>query len=187
MQATSRLSPAVLAARDHLATGREKLKKQHDSGSLGIQVCAALTNLLDIVVLELYHAALAETGVDATAFEERVALIPYGGYGRRDTAPFSDVDLMLLHAPGTDQDNLPVVRRFTQHIYDVGLKLGFSPRTPADALASATTDVTIFTSLAESRLLAGNLAMFEKFQAQFLRLAKRRAGPLIAADRKSVV
>ena len=94
--------------------GGEKVQKQHDSGSLGIQVCATLTNLLDMVVLELYHAALEEVSVDAAAFEECIALILYGDCGQRETAPFSDVDLMLLHAPGTDRENLPVGRRRTR-------------------------------------------------------------------------
>ncbi len=52
--------PPVNAAREQLAEGRRRIHQQHDAGSPGIQVCAALTELLDEVVLEVYNAALLE-------------------------------------------------------------------------------------------------------------------------------
>src|SRR5262245_9308336 len=100
MSATLRLRPAVLAAREKLADGRHKLRVQHESGSPGIQVCARLTELVDTVLLDLFQAALAECGSE---IESEVALVPHGGYGRRDVAPFSDVDLMFLYPKGADQ------------------------------------------------------------------------------------
>lgn len=175
----SRLPQIVIDIRETLAAGREKVRKQHATGSPGIQVCAALTELLDSVVLELYQEAVAALGIDPLTFAEQTALIPYGGYGRRDTAPYSDVDLMLLYVPGAEKLAQPFVRRFTQHVFDVGLQLGFSARKPADACELALTDATIFTSLAESRRLTGNETMFAKFIAQFNKLSRRRGRRLI--------
>ena len=58
------LNPAVLAAREKLQQGRQRLREQHEQGSPGIQVCAGLTELYDEIILDLYQAALAELALD---------------------------------------------------------------------------------------------------------------------------
>jgi [protein-PII] uridylyltransferase len=40
MNSGPRINAAVLAAREQLASGREKLRRQHASGTPGVQVCA---------------------------------------------------------------------------------------------------------------------------------------------------
>ena len=177
MTAQLNLRPSVLAAREKLAEGREKLKQQHDRGSPGIQVCARLTDLLDTVLLDLYHDALAEIDSD---IESLIALAPYGGYGRRDVAPYSDVDLMLLHRRGAETRIAPFVRRLTQDIVDAGLDLGFSLRTTSHACSLAMTDAMVFTSLVECRYLAGSVQLFSGFMRQFRRTAARHSQNLIA-------
>ncbi len=100
-----RLRPAVFTAREQLASGRAKLREQHDRGSPGIQVSLHLTDLLDTVVLGLYAASLADS--DTQDMEAEMALVPIGGFGRRDVAPFSDVDLMLLATPAAGRTGRP--------------------------------------------------------------------------------
>ncbi|MEQ8787132.1 MAG: [protein-PII] uridylyltransferase [Pirellulaceae bacterium] len=175
----SSLRPAVLAARERLAEGRAKLRKQHDEGSPGIQVCARLTDLVDTVLLDLYEAALSDLG-DAEELQSKMALVPHGGYGRRDVAPFSDVDLMLLHAPGAEDRLKPLAQRLTQDLVDAGMQLGFAFRTPSEACTLAMRDATIYTSLAESRFLGGSVSLFTRFMARFRKDARRRAPRLIA-------
>lgn len=171
------LRPAVLAARERLAQGREKLREQHGRGSPGVQVCALLTDLLDAVVLDLYRTALADLG--DPELDSQVVLVPNGGYGRRDVAPFSDVDLLLLHAPGRLRQIKPLAARLLQDLGDSGLELGFSVRTIRDACRTAVHDATVFTSLAESRFLAGNPQLFANFMWRFRRIARWRSHSLI--------
>ncbi|MEC9002065.1 MAG: hypothetical protein VX644_01735, partial [Planctomycetota bacterium] len=102
MPGQSGLKPRVLAAREKITQARAKLHERHNQGSPGIQICAAMTDLLDSVLLDLYDGALEQLTSNAREREElqsQLALVPHGGYGRRDVAPYSDVDLMLLYDP----------------------------------------------------------------------------------------
>ncbi|MFM8251980.1 MAG: [protein-PII] uridylyltransferase [Planctomycetota bacterium] len=174
------MSTAVVTARRRLESGRERIHQQHRSGSLGIQVCAALTELLENVLRDLYLGTLAEINIDPAQLEAKLAFVGYGGFGRRDMAPYSDIDLMLLQAPGIEDEVSRFIRRFTQQIYDVGLQLGFSLRTPDEACQLAMTDATIFTSLADSRLLFGSEMLYDYFRFRFTKLVRRRGRRVLA-------
>ncbi len=180
MNTLPRLRPAVHAARARLAEGREKLKLQHQSGSPGIQVCARMTDVVDGVLRELFDDALATLGDDRVAtLADEAALIAHGGYGRRDVAPYSDVDLMLLCTGRVQSRMAPLARRLTQHVFDAGLQLGFSLRTPAQACSLAWRDATVFCSLSDARWLGGSEELFARFAARFRRGALRRTSSLL--------
>ena len=188
MTTTPRISPAAIAAKEQLARGREKLQKQHDGGSPGIQVCNHFTTLLEEIVLRLYEAALGELPPPLRErLASQVALVAHSGFGRREMAPYSDVDVMLLHGLASEQEILPLVRTFSQSLYDLGLEVGYSTRTPQQACQLALADATIFTSLAESRFLTGNQDLYERFATRFRRQTRsrwRKLVTLIEAARK---
>ncbi|HEV3003651.1 MAG TPA: [protein-PII] uridylyltransferase [Pirellulales bacterium] len=169
----------VRAAKERLAEGREKLRLRHERGSPGIQVSGALAELFDGVVIELFEAALGELG--DMALGECVALVAHGGYGRRDVAPFSDIDLMLLHAPRVAGRVAPLAQRMVRDLFDAGLVPGQSVRTPAQASRLARKDATVCTSLAESRWLAGSEWVYRKFFGRFRQQAQRHAARLTTA------
>ncbi|HTN76926.1 MAG TPA: HD domain-containing protein, partial [Pirellulaceae bacterium] len=177
----SGLRPSVIAAKERLAQGRAKLRRQHDTGSPGVQVCTLMCDLLDGVVLDLYEASLQELGSDGPRVAARVAIVAHGGFGRRDVAPYSDVDLMLLIEPGSEKDVEPLARKLSQSIFDCGLVLGFSVRTPQQACQLALGDATICTALSESRLLTGSVQLFTTFANRFRRQVNRRVGSLLTA------
>jgi [protein-PII] uridylyltransferase len=161
--------PPVNSAREHLAAGRRRIHEQHDAGSPGIQVCAALTELLDEVVLAVYNAALADLAPgEDHPLRTDVALVAHGGYGRRDVAPYSDVDLMILHNRRVYREVAPLAKRLLHDVFDVGLSLGQSVRTPQDACRLAYKDATIFTSLVESRWLAGSESLVVSLVYRFV-------------------
>lgn len=165
------LRASVLASRDKLKSGRERLRQLHRGGAAGEEVSRLLADLTDRIVSELFRLAVDEHGDEGVA--ARLSLVPHGGYGRRDVAPFSDVDLMLLYADGADRRVRPVVQRLTQDICDVGLVLGHSLRTPAGACELAMQDATVFTSMAEARWLGGSEELYASFVEQFQREVRR--------------
>lgn len=142
-----------------------------------------MTDLIDRVVLLLYRAALSLESDQQ--LESLMTLVPHGGFGRRDIAPYSDVDLMLLIEPGAEQRLRDFVRRFTQSLYDVGLDLGWSLRTAAEARHLAHQDSTILTSLMEARYLAGGLQRFTAFVRQFKHQALQRSLALLTGIQRA--
>ena len=173
---------AIVDSREQLESGRERLKQQHQSGSPGIQVCTGISDLFDDIVLNLVNLAfdqVTSSESERQQLEQVIAVVAHGGYGRRDVAPYSDIDLMLL----CSQSDAPLVpelaRAISQNIYDVGLQLGFATRTVKEASSLGLKDAKIFTSLVESRLLQGNQDLFNDFFSRFRRRSRNNWKSLI--------
>ena len=85
---------------------------------------------------------------------ENHALLAVGGYGRGELHPHSDVDLLILVR--TDTYKNEAVESFVRLLWDLGLEIGISVRTPRECLETARTDLTIMTALLERRLVCGS-------------------------------
>lgn len=181
-----RLRPSVIKARERLAAQRQHIAERHRAGGPGIQVSRSLCDLLDETVLELFEAALAdlhESG--AGGLRDEVALVAHGGYGRRDVAPYSDVDLMILHAAESTSRVAPLAERLLRDVFDVGLVLGQSVRTVAQACQLAREDAVIWSALVESRLLTGSQGLFDQFSTALQRTTRRNRWKLMQAVAKA--
>ena len=180
MTTGDRLRPIVREVRQELADGRRQLRAQHDRGLEGARVCARYTSIVDIAIGRLYEAYLSELPTaEAAKLRERVALVAHGGYGRRQQAPFSDVDLMILYEGKRDELIAQLAARLTQDICDVCQQLGHSVRTPGEAVQQARSDAQIGTSLLESRLLLGSADVYGRFIDPMKAMLERR-GPALA-------
>ncbi len=176
----------VLAAKARLAKGQEDFKARHAAGCPSVELCALNSNLRDAVIRDLLDDALKELGEDGPkGLLNDIAVVAYGGYGRRDVAPYSDVDLMILHRPAAAPRLMPLANRLVRDVFDAGLELGHSVRTVAEACRMATRDPMICTSLVESRLLAGSPAIFESFMHAFRQGVAWRRRRLLAGIRKA--
>jgi [protein-PII] uridylyltransferase len=92
-----------------------------------------------------------------------VALLAVGGYGRGELFPYSDVDLLILLPQRPDQALERQLEQFIGALWDIGLEVGHSVRTIEDCLQMAEQDITVQTTFLESRLLAGNRELFNRF------------------------
>ncbi len=157
----------VVSARASLLEGRLKTSQLHAEGAPGLQVCYRWTSIVDDVVRSLIEAAIRESGCES--LRSSFAFVAHSGYGRRDLAPYSDIDIMLLYDGISEERITPLARVFSLMIVDAGLQPGFSIRTPRQAIKLSARDATILTALVECRPLAGNDEMVRSFHAKFQR------------------
>jgi len=182
MSTATRLRPIVLEVRRQLAENRQQLRDQHDRGSEGARVCTRYTSFVDAAIMRLYDAYMSELPeAEARQIRERVALVAHGGYGRRQQAPFSDVDLMILYEGKRDAPIVQFATRLTQDICDVYQHLGHSLRTPAEAVQQARADAQVGTSLLESRRLVGSSAVYDRYSELMKSMVERRSTALARA------
>src|SRR4051812_13067526 len=86
-----------------------------------------------------------------------VSLLAVGGLGRRDCAPYSDLDLVLLHNGTAGIDRIASALWYP--IWDARLGLDHSVRTLPEALSVAHDDVKVALGLLDARHLAGDAAL----------------------------
>lgn len=178
----SPLRSNVLAAKQTLADGYRLHQQRHREGSLGAAICASIADLRDGAIIALAEAALDDLNACGPGkLSEQVALVAHGGTGRRDVAPFSDVDLLILHGPAVAGRVPNFAQRLLRDVFDSGLTLGHSVGTPVQVCSGAAWDPEVCTSLMESRLVWGSQEMFADFLRQFWRSVHRRRGALLSA------
>ncbi len=145
-QATS-FSPGS-SARAALAALEAQVRERATAPTgVDIDIAACLARraeAVDAVVLECW---LQQPSLDDCA------LFATGGYGRAELYPGSDIDLLVLVE---DLASAPVesIGRFLAGLWDLGLKPGHAVR-DVESCRDAASDLTVFTSLLDARLLAG--------------------------------
>ncbi|KUJ39984.1 [protein-PII] uridylyltransferase [Streptomyces sp. MI02-2A] len=88
-----------------------------------------------------------------------VALVAVGGYGRGELSPRSDLDLLLLHDGGDTKEVAALADRLWYPVWDLGIALDHSVRTPAEARRTAGEDLKVQLGLLDARHLAGDLGL----------------------------
>ena len=97
---------------------------------------------------------------------DSLALVAVGGFGRGELHPHSDVDLMILLKDTRPAVDLKApIEAYLALLWDSGLYLGHSVRTIEQCEEQSRGDVVTATTLMESRLLAGNQALFDDMRA----------------------
>lgn len=147
-----------------------------EGSSHGLALCHEWSDALDAWLLELFATA-------TRGDPEGVALVAVGANGRREPAPFGDLDLVLLHAP--KREVAPVADALWYPIWDSGIKLDHSVRTTRQARAEAEADWKVAAGLLDARLLAGDLRLLVEVApvvANDWRARARRVLPELVAD-----
>lgn len=144
----------------------QRLRMWHNAGGGGREVARQRSDMVDILLKELLSVTIEQLG--ARGVSERFAVAAFGGYGRRELTPFSDIDVIFLQArSGTDKEVEELIRRTLVALWDIGFKVGHATRTIPQAIKKSNEDLVTKTSMLESRFLAGEREIFQEFKDRF--------------------
>lgn len=124
---------------------------------------SALAGLTDDWLTGLFATAVRETGVRGAA------LVAVGGYGRAELSPRSDLDLLLLHDGKAEPRALGMLAdRIWYPVWDLGVALDHSVRTPAEARKTAAEDLKVHLGLLDARPVAGDAGLLAGLRTSVL-------------------
>ena len=163
MDINVRTLPSPLSAvlgKKLLLQGRKILHQQFRKNASSTALLRGYSRLVDDLLRQVWKEM---------ALPSSIALLAVGGYGRGYLFPGSDIDLLvLLPAKGSSTDAVEDVtksklEKWVHLLWDIGLEVGHSVRTLAECTEESEKDITVQTSLLESRRLAGNTKLFSVF------------------------
>ncbi len=149
------------------AAQRRFIEEVHRAGASGRTVVRLQSAAMDRIMATLWERAVAEAGKAHP--RSPVSLVAIGGYGRRELAPFSDVDLLVLHGSReADAFVKTAAERLVYALWDLRLEVGYAVRDlkACDQLASE--DHTARTALLDLRWLAGDRDLYRELEREEL-------------------
>ena len=174
-QSSSPMGPTVIGSQS-LQEERESLYQRLREGATGGEVVQAFSDFMDGLLMARFREVMQQGKAEIRESCQQCCLVAMGGYGRRELAPYSDIDVMVLTQGHHAELSQAISHGVFHRLWDLGFQVGHSVRTIAECLEIGETDLPACTSLMESRFLGGNAAVFQEFQRKFdRRILKRRA------------
>ncbi len=160
-----------------LAELSAKIAKEFAETGNGRAAVAQRTNLIEEIIGKLWKDLVSPDSGGPKDF----ALIATGGFGRGWLFPHSDIDVLFLYADrGGEAAHKETIRRFSQELWDLKLRLSPASRYLAecDHFDANNTEFTI--SLLDCRYLAGDRELFGRLHGKLIpRLVARESKPLL--------
>ncbi len=135
----------------------------------GRTALARRTALVDSIVQRLWKEVILDSQPGSSPAgpdtPKNFALVATGGFGRGWLFPHSDIDLLFLHANGNSESEFKdPIRRFSQELWDLRLKLSPATRNLAECERLDPNNVEFAISLLDCRYLAGDGELFSRLR-----------------------
>src|SRR5215475_3599830 len=163
--------------RDLYAEETARIAQQFAETGDGHSAVQQRTRLVETIARRLWQEIVSSSEGGPSGF----VLAALGGFGRGWLFPHSDVDLLFLHAEKESetafQDH---VRRFSQEMWDLRMKVSPTVRTLADCDRFDAGNVEFTISLLDCRYLIGDHELFNRLHDKVIpKLVMREAQPLV--------
>jgi [protein-PII] uridylyltransferase len=170
-------SSLIAELRSSLSDESARIQREFEASGDGRAAVAQRTRLVEEILARLWRNMVSPDEAKPANF----ALVATGGFGRGWMFPHSDIDLLFLFGDrAAEQVFKDPVRRFSQELWDLRLKLSPASRTlgECDRYDANNTEFTI--SLLDCRHLAGDHDLFRRLHDKIIpKLVMREAKALL--------
>jgi len=149
-------SPVIKAYTEALQAARSRLNDHFVQGTEIRHLVHGYAWLIDQLLIAAWNK------LDWANSSANISLIAVGGYGRGELHPHSDIDLLILLEENSQTQHQNNIEQFITLLWDIGLKVGNSVRSISQCLEEAQQDITVATSMMESRLLTGSTQLLDE-------------------------
>ncbi|MEN8734516.1 MAG: [protein-PII] uridylyltransferase [Lentimonas sp.] len=154
------------------------LQRNHHKGSSGLKNCQARAAMIDVIIENLFIAALDLYSTQHGQLPCKMAVLATGGYGRRELNPHSDIDIMFLYPDkitGKHFDTFQEIlaEEILYPLWDLGLKVGHASRNAKEAIEEARKEIQSKNAILESRMICGSEPLFDRMHKLFSDFCKK--------------
>jgi [protein-PII] uridylyltransferase len=160
----------------YLLEQREKLRETHDQGEAGLTVAGRHAAFIDVFIISVFNSVEVRALLGLEGAEQACVVLGLGGYGRKELAPFSDIDLLFLYSEKIESQVEEVIRKILYPLWDVGYELGYTVQTLEHCLEMARSDPSFLTALLDARRVTGSTALAQSLKARIAALLKEDQG-----------
>lgn len=148
------------------------LERMHRKGESGLKVCQARAAMIDVVIENLFLAALDLYATEHGALPCKMAILATGGYGRRELNPHSDIDLMFLYplkvgGKAFKEFQELVTEEILYPLWDLGLKVGHASRNAKEVIEECSKEIQSKNAILESRVICGSEPLYKSMRNRF--------------------
>jgi [protein-PII] uridylyltransferase len=163
--------------RDLYTVESARIREEFASTGNGGMAIAQRTGLVEKITLQLWREIVCRGEQGPRNF----TLVALGGFGRGWLFPYSDIDLLFLHADReTEQAFKDRIRSFSQGLWDLRLKVSPATRILQECDRFDPANVEFSTSLLDCRYLAGDPDLFTRLHDKVIpKLMTREAQSLL--------
>jgi [protein-PII] uridylyltransferase len=170
-------SSLISELRSSLSDESARIQREFEASGDGRAAVAQRTRLVEDILARLWRDLVSPDAAKPANF----ALVATGGFGRGWLFPYSDIDLLFLFGDREAEKAFKdPVRRFSQELWDLRLKLSPASRmlSECERFDASNTEFTI--SLLDCRYLAGDHDLFRRLHDKVIpKLVMRESKALL--------
>ena len=127
---------------EELKTSKDRLLSLFDRGEVSLGFQENYTEVID----QYFRRSFQESPVAHSLFRDKrhFAIVPVGGYGRKELCIYSDIDIILLFNSKIPSRAKSLAEDILYPLWDLGLDLGYGIRTIRDCINLCKNEFEVF-------------------------------------------